>query len=131
MPATLGVAVGLIVLAIYAIVAALGNLVDEAFQPGLSAIFHGTSSEGDKMFWRESLPTMQMPHSWRFAVQLGIGLALLVLNRPISRWFFKGAGFCAHCGYDLRGTTGEQCPECGQALPSHRKTTGNAVQPTP
>jgi hypothetical protein len=29
---------------------------------------------------------------------------------------FAEAGLCAHCGYDLRGTSSGRCPECGTAV---------------
>jgi len=32
------------------------------------------------------------------------------------RRFFARAGLCAHCGYDLRGTSSGRCPECGTAF---------------
>jgi hypothetical protein len=47
---------------------------------------------------------------WTWSVGLGVLAALL--------WWFGprvvGEGCCANCGYDLRGTPGGRCPECGR-----------------
>ncbi len=40
------------------------------------------------------------------AAMAGVGVAMLVV-RPRPEWACKG------CGYDLRGTVGGVCPECG------------------
>jgi len=38
----------------------------------------------------------------------------------VSRRFFRNSvaamKLCYHCGYDLRATTGEHCPECGHPI---------------
>lgn len=31
-------------------------------------------------------------------------------------------GFCCRCGYDLRGSTGERCSECGEPIPNSAET---------
>lgn len=46
------------------------------------------------------------------------GVLVFVLARPIARLVclgLPGPGFCTSCGYDLRGSPGKPCPECGQA----------------
>lgn len=32
-----------------------------------------------------------------------------------------GVPTCLHCGYDLKGSTGPACPECGESLPEEEK----------
>ena len=57
---------------------------------------------------------------WRLFNYIGgpfmlvLGLVLLFAYRPIARRLIKGiSGCCPACGYDLRGTTENRCPECG------------------
>jgi predicted Zn-ribbon and HTH transcriptional regulator len=40
---------------------------------------------------------------------------LILLTRYLRPHFGRKAGFCAKCGYDLRGSPGlrPRCPECG------------------
>lgn len=33
-----------------------------------------------------------------------------------SRHLDATFGICLHCGYDLRGTPGDRCPECGTSI---------------
>ena len=58
------------------------------------------------------------------AVILPWPFILLVLGGPLLRWLHlrrrrmlrDRMGLCAHCGYDLRQSSGK-CPECGAAIP--------------
>src|SRR5262245_1343073 len=43
-------------------------------------------------------------------VPAAVAAASIVALRRHSRW--QGEGRCAGCGYDLRGSTGDRCPEC-------------------
>lgn len=68
--------------------------------------------------WHVSLP-------WLY-VYIPVYLAILIL--PITtilgaaKWGcierLRIQGVCSACGYDLRGTTGPQCPECGSTIAS-------------
>lgn len=53
-----------------------------------------------------------MPLWWPGTFGILIGLPLLVWARTSTR------GRCPHCGYDLRGLRGSNCPECGH-VPSN------------
>lgn len=46
---------------------------------------------------------------WTF----GPGIFLLYLTRRTQR---MDTGLCAGCGYDLRGSSGSRCPECGKII---------------
>ena len=51
-----------------------------------------------------------------FAPLLLVPLAIaMVQGGAALRWRRVSRGFCAGCGYDLRGG-GDRCPECGAAL---------------
>jgi hypothetical protein len=58
------------------------------------------------------------PRQWEVAVPLwmpGAACAgLYALGR--RRGWAHEPGHCRRCGYDLRGVTGEVCPECGAAI---------------
>ncbi len=36
-----------------------------------------------------------------------------ILQGPVRRWWLHRQGRCVVCGYDLRGTEGNRCSECG------------------
>jgi len=49
-------------------------------------------------------------------LNLVVGLSMLVLYpmvRPFTREAWDGVHRCRDCGYDLRGSDGSRCPECG------------------
>jgi len=41
-----------------------------------------------------------------------VGLVILVTYIG-RRWLLPRSGCCIQCGYDLRGSSGDRCPECG------------------
>ena len=54
-------------------------------------------------------------------VTLGVTAAILVVGMIAHPYFagyrWKSQGpVCGGCGYELRGCTGEACPECGEAI---------------
>jgi len=55
------------------------------------------------------------------AALIGGGILVGVLTTPLRRWHrrlfmanVRDRKLCYHCGYDLRATTGDTCPECGK-----------------
>lgn len=57
---------------------------------------------------------------WLAVVALGAypGVATAIQRVRAARRVRLGR--CVHCGYDLRGSAGEVCPECGRPLAPHR-----------
>jgi len=49
-------------------------------------------------------------------VVAGCGLMLFLAVRRFARRRRVAEGCCQQCGYDLRGTAHEKCPECGVAI---------------
>lgn len=47
---------------------------------------------------------------------LAAGLFTLPLLLCVRAYVRRRRGLCVACGYDLRGTTGDACPECGQLI---------------
>ncbi len=46
--------------------------------------------------------------------QCALGLYLLFKGRRVLRWVLHGVDTCCtRCGYQLAGTVGGRCPECG------------------
>ncbi len=52
-----------------------------------------------------------------YPVTVGI---VAFIRGPLRRYRHRKRGRCIHCGYDLRGTTGGVCSECGSAVRSTR-----------
>jgi hypothetical protein len=50
-------------------------------------------------------------------VLLGACSAAAFLRTPLRRMMRRRAGKCEYCGYDLRGTPGGRCTECGKPIP--------------
>jgi hypothetical protein len=54
---------------------------------------------------------------WVCALWMGVGslgtVAILVGFSRSYRRARRKANLCVNCGYDLRGTPGSNCPECG------------------
>lgn len=44
-----------------------------------------------------------------------IGIVFVWRDERVARRIKRGQ--CASCGYSLRGTSGDKCPECGQPSP--------------
>jgi hypothetical protein len=68
-------------------------------------------------FWAPAL-LLGYWHFWGiagFILTIGgaIGAAIHVVVRMISRQRPPAGDPCPVCGYDLRGTPGSECPECG------------------
>lgn len=50
---------------------------------------------------------------WLSTVLLALACVTPVLQGPVKRWWRRRGGRCIVCGYDLRGTEGDRCSECG------------------
>jgi hypothetical protein len=94
--------------------------------------------------WREKLlrgyPTARLP-AWTHAsysdrlaiIPIWPGFVLNTIFYAAIGWFMVAASGavrqrvrikrsqCAACGYDLRGSASDQCPECGEALPAFNR----------
>lgn len=66
--------------------------------------FSGGGLRGVVMAQHVAVPTYPL-------LILGVPLLAWGLYRPWNRY---GPGLCPACGYDLRGTSGGACPECGE-----------------
>jgi len=51
------------------------------------------------------------------AIYGGVWFAMLFGPGMFIRWRRRCAGRCAKCGYDLRASETDVCPECGTAHP--------------
>jgi hypothetical protein len=59
---------------------------------------------------------------WGFGLIGGLIVAKYVYRSRLRHWQYrKSRGLCVICGYDLRGTASNRCPECGS--PACRETT--------
>ena len=65
-----------------------------------------------------------------WGVTMGLGaLSMLLGSRLLDKYrVFAREGLCARCGYDLRGSQGGRCPECGTAIDA-RNTNAEDEQP--
>ena len=53
---------------------------------------------------------------------LGFAAIPLSISGWLTWWLLRDGpplGRCAHCGYDLRGTDSDRCPECGNDRARH------------
>lgn len=58
-------------------------------------------------------------------VAVGASCAVLVhTGRRLTRGYLVIEGRCRDCGYELRGSTGDVCPECGVARRSRAEQSG-------
>ena len=61
-------------------------------------------------------------YAWRyFKIHVPFWIpAVLLAAYPglvsVRRWRRRKRGLCLKCGYDLRGSPGPRCPECGEAI---------------
>ena len=66
-------------------------------------------------------PTLTIHNLWLSADTLLPALAILPLRRIFlerrKQWRRRRPQVCASCGYDLRGSSGATCPECGAERP--------------
>jgi hypothetical protein len=59
-----------------------------------------------------------------------IGLAVVHVREKRRTNHRMENGLCAYCGYDLRGTEADQCPECGRLVWRPRDpVTGQIMRP--
>ena len=54
---------------------------------------------------------------WPLVILFGAYPALAFVRGPVWRWRRRKHGLCLKCGYDLRGSPGPRCPECGTEVP--------------
>ena len=60
---------------------------------------------------------VNLPSLVGYGVQTAIGYYLLVRGALLIEHCLRGVrGRCAACGYNLKGITGPECPECGTAI---------------
>jgi hypothetical protein len=101
----------------------------------------GTGYRGIPITFLKRPPTWERDRDWRFHwsglafdaffwATPSVGLFLvrdLVLTRRSARWAAQGK--CPRCGYDLRGSTGRRCSECGAVIaePQSRSVDDNQV----
>ena len=50
-------------------------------------------------------------------VHAPIWIVLLFVGGNVRRWRRRLVGLCPGCGYDLRATEADRCPECGRTTP--------------
>ena len=65
------------------------------------------------VIWSHHLPTEPIfgffVNTTIYSMVLSLPLGLFAIRRRLR----SRRGKCAHCGYDLKGVTGNSCPECG------------------
>ncbi len=53
---------------------------------------------------------------WSLIVLFGTYPTYALIRGPIRRLRRKKQGLCIHCGYNLKGSVGSCCPECGTSV---------------
>ena len=83
-------------------------------------------------FWLERVPgtiAFVVASFWPLAVGTGFTIVMVRLRRRIVRRVLKERqirpAVCLACGYDLRGSCGDVCPECGQVIEGRRPTSSS------
>ena len=60
-----------------------------------------------------ALKGLSLPH-WLILLMLSAYPAVALIRGAVRRWRRPKHGLCVKCGYDLRGSNSEACPECGE-----------------
>ena len=76
----------------------------------------------DQYYWMHywSWPSIWLIIGW-FALLVMISSVCHALVRTVERRLirtFQAAMICIECGYDLQGSSGPTCPECGEPVPA-------------
>ncbi len=53
---------------------------------------------------------------WALLLLFATYPTIAFIRGPLRRYRRRKRGLCLHCGYDLRGTTGGVCSECGEGV---------------
>jgi len=83
-----------------------GQLVNDPTPGGRSLLLSSVRSGDFRTTW------LVFPF-WLSASILAFFAAVPVMRGPVRLWWRKSHGWCVECGYDLRGTRGKRCSECG------------------
>lgn len=68
-----------------------------------------------KTYWLDfSIP---LPYLAAFFILISLPFWLPLLFHRNRKRYREKSGLCLHCGYDLRKTTADKCPECGADRP--------------
>jgi hypothetical protein len=92
------------------------RLGSEFFSPGWTVV-RGYVPEGFTNRWRPALSRDSSVWTAHWYVVLPLWIPMVLFGAGV--WFgrkrrgWRGEGVCRACGYDMRGSAGRVCPECG------------------